>query len=161
MNVRYCIAFPFSATDVASFDGRSYVKIDLTLMPIIAVEDRTHFRFKTVKSEGLMLYSHGFQGDIFVIQMVKSRLLLSIGLGENKMKVIKCGSALDDGLWHSMSIVREERRVEVRLDGVSQMVVLENGYYKMNLDDAYFVGGIDHLQRPFVVVSLEQLRLFE
>lgn len=122
-------------------------------MPIIAVAERTHFRFKTVKSDGLMLYSHGFQGDIFVVQIAKSRLLLTIGLGENKMRVVRCGSALDDGMWHSLSIVREERRLEVRLDGVSQLVTLEYGYHKMNLDSAYYVGGIDNPQKPFVIVS--------
>jgi Laminin G domain len=146
---------------VASFDGDSYLRIDLTFQPIISVEDRLHFRFKTIHSDGLLVYSHGFQGDVFVVQFVKSQLLVTIGLGGGRTEIIKCGSAVDDGIWHSLSIARSERRLETWLDGVAQVTELENGYYKMNLEGEFFIGGMNYLRKPFVMVrqgsSLVQL----
>ncbi|OWA52159.1 putative Neurexin-4 [Hypsibius exemplaris] len=138
------------ATDIASFDGQSYIRIDLTFQPIISVVDRLHFRFKTIESEGLLIYSHGYQGDIFAVQLVRSSLILTIGLGGGKNTIVKLGSAVDDGVWHSVSIAREEYQLEAWLDGVPQVTEMEHGYFRINLERELFIGGMLNLQQPFV-----------
>ena len=140
------------ATDVASFDGDSYLRIDLTNQPVIATEDRLHFRFKTIQSDGLIIYSHGFQGDIFVVQLLNSILLVTVGLGGGRATTVRAGSAADDGVWHAVSVARMEYRLEVWYDGVAQVLDLEHGYYKLNLEQELFVGGMLHLRKPFIKV---------
>lgn len=133
-NLRHVLTLCVAETDVASFDGNGYIRIDLSNNPITASEDRMHFRFRTVRPNGLLVYSRGSQGDILIVQLLKSRLYFTIGLGGGITDTLWGGAALDDGLWHSVRILRDERQVQLLVDRITQSKVLSGGYYKLNLE---------------------------
>ncbi|OWA52160.1 Neurexin-4 [Hypsibius exemplaris] len=85
------------ATDIASFDGQSYIRIDLTFQPIISVVDRLHFRFKTIESEGCSFTPwisrrHFCGATRAIVPDFDDRL------GGGKNTIVKLGSAVDDGV---------------------------------------------------------------
>ncbi|XP_055330929.1 neurexin-4-like [Paramacrobiotus metropolitanus] len=134
-------------SDMAHFDGSGYIRIDLAFNPIAAVEDSLHFRFKTVQPDGLLVFSEGSQGDILLLQLVRSRLYLTMGLGGGYRDTLPGGSALDDGLWHTVRVIRDEKHLKFIVDNILQTQILSGGYYKLNLENQIFIGGMDNLRK--------------
>ena len=54
---------------------------NLTYNRIQSKRDDIRFRLRTTEADGVIIYSHGTQGDFFALQIVKNRMLLNINLG--------------------------------------------------------------------------------
>ena len=64
------------------FDGNAFVEKDLNHHQVHSYRDKIQFRFRTDRADGVLLYSHGAQGDIFAVQLVKDKLQLLVDLGQ-------------------------------------------------------------------------------
>lgn len=56
------------------FGGKEVITLDLTNRRIAAESNRITFRFKTINSFGMILYSKGTQGDYISIELVQGSL---------------------------------------------------------------------------------------
>ena len=61
-------------TQELEFAGKEFITYDLTEKRVATEQNRITFRFKTINSFGLILYSKGTQGDYVTIELVEGSL---------------------------------------------------------------------------------------
>ncbi|PAA60041.1 hypothetical protein BOX15_Mlig001539g1 [Macrostomum lignano] len=131
---------------IASYAGQGRIELDMN-EGIQTVNDRIQFRFRTQETNGLILYAASHQTDHLVIELYQAKLRISINLGRTPslsgLNEIFAGSMLDDGLWHDVLIVREQRMLNVSVDRVKVWLELQTEYVHLNLNGKLYLGGID------------------
>ena len=137
--------------DVIHFNGGALLRRDLSIHAITSLREIFHFRFKTNKENGILLYSRGTQGDYLAIQLVESRLLLSINLGGKLETSMALGSLLDDNTFHDVIISREKRDIVMSVDRVKIRDKICGDFLKLNLDRQLYIGGVPTLEDGLVV----------
>ena len=137
--------------DVLQFNGKSLIKRDLSRHPVASLRDTVRFRFKTNHQNGVLLYSHGSQGDYMALQLVENRLLLNLNLGHKEETSMALGSLLDDNLFHEIMISRERRDVILSVDRVRIRDRIKGDFHKLNLDRHLYIGGVPHVEEGLVV----------
>ncbi|KAI1289291.1 Neurexin-4 [Halotydeus destructor] len=126
-----------------NFDGRGYVRFDLTKRPVQSYEELIRFRFRTNFADGHILYSKGTQGDALSLRLEKNKLVLELDLGgEGTVNSISAGSLLDDNLWHEVLLTRVKRDILVTVDRVMVRHHLHGDFVRLDLNHELFIGGV-------------------
>jgi len=132
--------------DVIHFNGAAILRRDLSLHPVTSLREFFHFRFKTSKENGILIYSRGTQGDYLAIQLVENRLLLNINLGGRLETSMALGSMLDDNTFHEVIISREKRDIILSVDRVRIRDKICGEFLKLNLDRTFYIGGVPTIE---------------
>ncbi|XKL68715.1 hypothetical protein PGB90_006484 [Kerria lacca] len=135
------------------FNGTSLIEWNLREYPIISTSDSIAFRLKTNVANGLILYSRGSQGDYFALQLRDNRLVLNIDLGSGLMTSLSVGSLLDDNIWHDVVVTRNYREILFSVDRVSIAGTIRGEYMTLNLNNAFYIGGIQNRQEGMIVTQ--------
>ncbi|XP_043205500.1 neurexin-4-like [Amphibalanus amphitrite] len=136
-----------------SFNGSAFVEKSLVRNQVHSLYDRFNFRFRTAHPNGVLMYSHGAQGDIFAIQLVENKLRLDIDLGSRQMTTLSVGSLLDDHLWHDVKVERTERMVNLSVDRVEVAREVNGVFRKLDLNAKFYLGGVPYIQKGIVSPS--------
>ncbi|NXW51928.1 CNTP3 protein, partial [Nyctiprogne leucopyga] len=87
-----------------------------------ALKDVISLKFKTMKSDGILLHREGQNGDHITLELIKGKLSLLINLGDtrthpsNAQVNITLGSLLDDQHWHSVRVEHFNNHVNFTVD---------------------------------------------
>uniref|UniRef100_A0A8D0GL09 Contactin associated protein family member 4 n=1 Tax=Sphenodon punctatus TaxID=8508 RepID=A0A8D0GL09_SPHPU len=109
-------------SEVADFDGKGILLYRFNQKSISALKDVISLKFKTIQSDGILLYREGQNGDHIMLELVRGKLSLLITLGDAKMHSanaqinITLGSLLDDQHWHSVLIEHFNNQVNFTVD---------------------------------------------
>ncbi|XP_063906965.1 neurexin-4 isoform X1 [Zophobas morio] len=135
------------------FNGTALLKLDLMRDPISASRESIRFRFKTAVANGVVLYSRGTQGDYIALELRENRLLLKIDLGSGVVTSLCVGSLLDDNIWHDVVISRNRRDILFSVDRVVVQDRIKGEFNRLNLNRAFYVGGVPNIQEGLEVVQ--------
>ncbi|KAJ3619660.1 hypothetical protein MTP99_005324 [Tenebrio molitor] len=135
------------------FNGTSLLKLDLMRDPVSASRESIRFRFKTAVASGVVLYSRGTQGDYIALELRDNRLLLKIDLGSGIVTSLCVGSLLDDNIWHDVVISRNRRDILFSVDRVVVQDKIKGEFNRLNLNRAFYVGGVPNIQEGLEVVQ--------
>ena len=91
-------------------------------------QDRIIFRFKTANQNGSLLQC-GREQDYLVIELLHGFILLRWNLGSGEMYLHVREKACDDDKWHSVRIIRNQRQLNLTLDGVLHILRLFPGSF--------------------------------
>ncbi|XP_037077465.1 LOW QUALITY PROTEIN: neurexin-4-like [Pollicipes pollicipes] len=136
-----------------SFNGDGFVEKSLVRNEVHSLYDRIQFRFRTSDPNGVLMYSHGAQGDMLAVQLVENKLRLNIDLGARQMTTLSVGSLLDDHLWHDVRIERTERMVNLTVDRVEVAREVNGVFRKLDLNDKLYLGGVPYIRNGIEVAS--------
>ncbi|KAM3916615.1 contactin-associated protein-like 5 [Leptodactylus fuscus] len=100
------------------------------------------FQFRTWNSDGLLL-STRLSGDsgILILQLFSGKLLLMIQKEMVNIQPISTGSALNDGLWHSVTINARRHRISLTLDNGAASPVHATLPIQISTGHQYYFGG--------------------
>ncbi|XP_038122350.1 neurexin-4 isoform X1 [Culex quinquefasciatus] len=138
-------------SDNIYLNGTSLIRYDLLRDPIAATRETIRFRFKTAVANGVLLYSRGTQGDFFALQIKDNRMILNLNLGLHEMTSLSVGSLLDDNIWHDVVISRNRRDIMFSVDRVIVEKRIKGVFDKLNLNRAFYVGGVPNMQEGLIV----------
>lgn len=142
-----------SVSDNLYFNGTGLVRYDLLREPIASLQDSIKFRFKTSFANGIILYSRGTQGDYIALQLKDNRMVLNVDLGSGIMTTLSVGSLLDDNVWHDVVLSRIRRDIVLSVDRVVVQGRVKGEFSKLNLNRAFYVGGVPNIQEGIVVLQ--------
>lgn len=128
----------FFPLDSESFnlDGSSYVSMNLKNRLIASNEEVIRFRFKTSRSNGLILYSKGTQKDVLLLKLENNKLVLNLKLGKDETtNVIMAGSLLDNNLWRDVMISRRFHDLFFTVDRVLVKYKLKSDFPRLDLNN--------------------------
>ncbi|XP_012661576.1 contactin-associated protein-like 4 isoform X3 [Otolemur garnettii] len=109
-------------SEVVDLDGKSSLLYRFDQKSLSPVKDIISLKFKTVRSDGILLHREGPSGDHITLQLRGGKLFLLINSGEAKLTSIPVlvnltlGSLLDDQHWHSVLIQRLGKQVNFTVD---------------------------------------------
>ncbi|XP_062540681.1 neurexin-4 isoform X1 [Armigeres subalbatus] len=132
-------------------NGTGLIRYDLLRVPIAATRETIRFRFKTAQANGILLYSRGTQGDYLALQIKNNRMVLNLDLGSKIMTSLSVGSLLDDNIWHDVVISRNRRDIMFSVDRVIVEKKIKGEFDKLNLNRAFYIGGVPNLQEGLIV----------
>ncbi|TSM28159.1 Contactin-associated protein-like 5 [Bagarius yarrelli] len=120
--------WPFSFTvrkesDVASFDGSSYLLYKLDGLPSPSPKDLLTMNFKTLHNSGVLMHMEGSHGHTLSLELLKGKLFMHLRKG-NFHTAESLGSLLDDQHWHRISIERLGGHVNFSVDKSTQQLQL-------------------------------------
>ncbi|KAL3309815.1 hypothetical protein Ciccas_011634, partial [Cichlidogyrus casuarinus] len=153
-----CVYRPF----IANFDGTSWIdfRLDQPGRAIQTARDHIRFRFRTQKTNGLILYGGDSQGDYFTVEVYQARLRVNVNLGglsTSNIKIdnsIECGSLLDDDQWHEVLIIRDQKNINITVDWVTTWRNLSSVFVQMNMNRNLSLGGLpNYAARKGVTVT--------
>ncbi|XP_069838522.1 contactin-associated protein-like 5 [Dendropsophus ebraccatus] len=100
------------------------------------------FQFRTWNSDGLLL-STKLSGDhgVLILQLFSGKLLLMIQREMVNIQPISTGSALNDGLWHSVTINARRHRFSLTLDNGAASSVHATLPVQISTGHQYYFGG--------------------
>lgn len=132
-------------------NGSGLIRYDLLREPISATRETIRFRFKTAQANGILLYSRGTQGDYLALQIKDNRMVLNMDLGSRIMTSLSVGSLLDDNIWHDVVISRNRRDIMFSVDRVIVEKKIKGEFDKLNLNRAFYIGGVPNMQDGLIV----------
>ncbi|XP_069472865.1 contactin-associated protein-like 5 isoform X2 [Ambystoma mexicanum] len=144
-------------SDVADFDGRSYLLYRFNQKQMSTVRDIFSLKFKSMESNGVLFSGEGQRGDYILLQLQKGRLSLDINLGESKMHFssshtsVTLGSLLDDQHWHSVLIERFNKQVNFTVDRHTQQFRTKGDADHLDIAYELSFGGIPIRGKPGTV----------
>ncbi|XP_069472868.1 contactin-associated protein-like 5 [Ambystoma mexicanum] len=144
-------------SDVADFDGRSYLLYRFNQKQMSTVRDIFSLKFRSMESNGVLFSGEGQRGDYILLQLLKGRLSLDINLGESKMHFssshtsVTLGSLLDDQHWHSVLIVRYNKQVNFTVDRHTQQFRTKGDADHLDIAYELSFGGIPIQGKPGTV----------
>lgn len=138
-------------SNLVSFNGSSLIQWDLLHHPLNTDRHSLRFRFKSNNADGVLMYSRGTQGDFFALQVRDNRMLLNIDLGSGIMTSFSVGSLLDDNMWHDVIFFRNKKNVDLSVDRVSINGRIKGEFHRLDLNRAFYIGGVPHKQEGLVV----------
>ncbi|XP_069790937.1 contactin-associated protein-like 5 isoform X13 [Narcine bancroftii] len=135
-------------SDVADFNGKSSIFYRFNQKSITTVKDAISLKFKTMRSDGMVLHGEGHQGDYITLELKKSKLSLEINLGDRTLQAgsehtsIRLGSLLDDQHWHYVAVERNKKQVNFTVDADTQQIQTKGEFDFLDLDYELSIGGI-------------------
>lgn len=111
------------------------------------------FRFKSLKPNGLILYSDTsktatYTDSYIVLKLIRGKLLVTIQMGEDNYrarKEVKMGGDLNDMKWHKVVIERDAANPKVtyiQLDTKRKSLQSDGVHSVMGLNSGLFFGGL-------------------
>ncbi|OCT62732.1 contactin-associated protein 1 [Xenopus laevis] len=100
------------------------------------------FKFRTWDTVGLLLYT-SFTGNLGSLEMALSegQINVSISQPHTKKLVFAAGYRLNDGFWHSVSLVARENAAVVIIDEDEGAEFKVNYEFQLRTGDTYYFGG--------------------
>ncbi|XP_053309785.1 contactin-associated protein 1 [Spea bombifrons] len=100
------------------------------------------FKFRTWDTVGLLLYTN-FAGSLGSLEMALSegQINVSISQPHTKKLVFAAGYRLNDGFWHSVSLVARENSAVVIIDEDEGAEFKVNYLFQLRTGDTYYFGG--------------------
>ncbi|CAH2301993.1 contactin-associated 1 [Pelobates cultripes] len=100
------------------------------------------FKFRTWDTVGLLMYSN-FAGSLGSLEMALSdgQINISISQPGTKKLVFAAGHRLNDGFWHSVSLVARENSAVVIIDEDEGAEFKVNYIFQLRTGDSYYFGG--------------------
>ncbi|XP_069080702.1 contactin-associated protein-like 5 isoform X1 [Pleurodeles waltl] len=144
-------------SDVADFDGRSYLLYRFNQKQMSTVRDIFSLKFKSMEGSGVLFSGEGQRGDFILLHLQKGRLTLDINLGESKPHFsyshtsVSLGSLLDDQHWHSVLIERFNKQVNFTVDKQTQQFQTKGEANHLNIAYELSFGGIPIRGKPGAV----------
>ncbi|KAM3844855.1 contactin-associated protein-like 4 [Vipera latastei] len=135
-------------SDVAHFDGRSFLLYRFQPKSTTALKDVISLKFKTSQRDGILLHREGQNGDHITLVLANGKLSLLINIGDAKMFSadaqinITMGSLLDDQHWHSVLIEHFNNQVNFTVDKHTHHFHAKGEFNYLDLDDELSFGGI-------------------
>ncbi|TRY78868.1 hypothetical protein TCAL_10650 [Tigriopus californicus] len=112
------------------------------------------FKFRTTEPTGLMFFNGGGvigKGDFFAMEMMEGYLYKHIDLGSGAVKLRASNRRLDDGAWHKVEILRNQRSGTITVDEELHSFETPGEAFKLELDGPLYVGGLDPSLEPYRV----------
>ncbi|KAM6469907.1 contactin-associated protein-like 4 isoform 1-T1 [Liasis olivaceus] len=135
-------------SDVADFDGRSFLLYRFKPKSTTALKDVISLKFKTSQRDGILLHREGQNGDHITLVLDNGKLSLFINIGDAKMYStdaqinITLGSLLDDQHWHSVLIEHFNNQVNFTVDKHTHHFHAKGEFNYLDLDYELSFGGI-------------------
>ncbi|KAM4691876.1 contactin-associated protein 1 [Rhinophrynus dorsalis] len=100
------------------------------------------FKFRTWDTVGLLLYT-SFAGSLGSLEMALSEGQINVTISQPRTKklVFAAGYRLNDGFWHSVSLVARENSAVVIIDEDEGAEFKINYQFQLRTGDTYFFGG--------------------
>uniref|UniRef100_A0A4W3IIV9 Contactin-associated protein-like 2 n=1 Tax=Callorhinchus milii TaxID=7868 RepID=A0A4W3IIV9_CALMI len=140
--------------DVINFDGYSLLSFRFKNKKMRSLKDIILLKFKTSENEGVIFHGEGQQGDYITLEIKKAKLVLHVNLGSNQFRSINghtsvtTGSLLDDHHWHSVTIERYGRNINLTLDRETQHFRTNGEFDHLDLDYELSFGGMPFSGKP-------------
>ncbi|KAB5543336.1 hypothetical protein PHYPO_G00077880 [Pangasianodon hypophthalmus] len=124
-------------SDVASFDGASYLlfKLDEVTNPL--PKDLLTMSFKTLHSSGVLMHIDSKHGHTLTLELLKGKLFVHLRKG-NFHTAVSLGSLLDDQHWHRVSIERLRGHVNFTVDKSTQQLQLPEHQSHFEINEISF-----------------------
>ena len=106
----------FTALPVLGLSQSDYVVFNRSKKGISTRQDRIILRFKTANQNGSLLAS-GRGRDYLAIELNQGSLLIRWNLGSGEIYVHVIEKALSNNAWHSVDIRRDQRQLQLVIDG--------------------------------------------
>ncbi|XP_041663114.1 contactin-associated protein-like 5 [Cheilinus undulatus] len=141
-------------SDVADFDGRSSLLYRFNQKSMSTVKDVISLRFKSRQAEGVLVHGEGQRGDHLTLELHKGKLSLYLHLDDTRLRfssslaAVTLGSLLDDQFWHSVTVERFNRQVNVSLDSHTQHFTTRGQGKSLEVDYELSFGGIPLPGKP-------------
>ncbi|XP_062904740.1 contactin-associated protein-like 5 [Mobula hypostoma] len=135
-------------SDVADFDGMSSMFYRFNQKSMSSLKDAVLLKFKTMRSDGVVLHGEGQQGDHITLELKKGKLSLEINLGNTALQdasdhsSITLGSLLDDQHWHYIAVERNKKQVNFTVDSDTQQFQTKGESDLLDLDYELSIGGM-------------------
>ncbi|KAM8793234.1 contactin-associated protein-like 4 [Eudromia elegans] len=135
-------------SEVVGFDGKSCLIYRSNQKLMSALKDVISLKFKTMRSDGILLHREGQNGDRITLELIKGKLYLLINLGDakthssNSQINITLGSLLDDQHWHSVLIEHFNNQVNFTVDKHTHHFHANGEFNYLDLDYELSFGGI-------------------
>uniref|UniRef100_A0A670Z7Q0 Contactin associated protein family member 4 n=1 Tax=Pseudonaja textilis TaxID=8673 RepID=A0A670Z7Q0_PSETE len=135
-------------SDVADFDGRSFLLYRFKPKSTTAIKDVISLKFKTSQRDGILLHREGQNGDHITLVLSNGKLSLLINIGDAKIYSadaqinITLGSLLDDQHWHSVLIEHFNNQVNFTVDKHTHHFHAKGEFNYLDLDYELSFGGI-------------------
>ncbi|XP_072115590.1 contactin-associated protein-like 5 [Mobula birostris] len=135
-------------SDVADFDGMSSMFYRFNQKSMSTLKDAVLLKFKTMRSDGVVLHGEGQQGDHITLELKKGKLSLEINLGNTALQdasdhsSITLGSLLDDQHWHYIAVERNKKQVNFTVDSDTQQFQTKGESDLLDLDYELSIGGM-------------------
>lgn len=103
-----------------------------------------YFQFKTLESNGLILYNKGKGQDFIAVELLNGHLycIFNMGDGPRKMKS-NTRNTLNDNAWHSVTISRLlPNQHTMMVDDVITTLTTSGSNIHLDLDDLLYFGGV-------------------
>ena len=114
VNLSDGLSFLFSESLVLSLKSTDFVTYQV--FPATTQQDRVQFRFKTSKSDGVVLDT-SFASDALAVMLRSGAVHVIWNLGDLDLAVSTgTEAAYDDGTWHFVEIQRNVRRISITVD---------------------------------------------
>ncbi|XP_033843286.1 contactin-associated protein-like 5 [Periophthalmus magnuspinnatus] len=143
---------------VADFDGRSSLLYRFNQKSMSTVKDVISLRFKSQRSEGVLLHGEGQRGDYITLELHRGRLDLYLSLddsgggrqrsGVNRLVAVTVGSLLDDQHWHGVLIERFNKQVNLSVDAHTHHFTTRGDGQSLEVDYELSFGGIPLPGKP-------------
>uniref|UniRef100_A0A3B1IS72 Contactin associated protein like 3 n=1 Tax=Astyanax mexicanus TaxID=7994 RepID=A0A3B1IS72_ASTMX len=138
-------------SDVASFDGTSYLLFSFDPPPGPSAKDLLTANFKSVHHSGILIHMEDQHGHALTMELLKGKLFLHLRKGSTAgdfHTTASLGSLLDDQHWHHISIERLRGHVNFTVDKNTQRLLLF--FHKISFGGVSAVGAQrDHSKRNF------------
>uniref|UniRef100_A0A670JNB8 Contactin associated protein family member 4 n=1 Tax=Podarcis muralis TaxID=64176 RepID=A0A670JNB8_PODMU len=138
-------------SDVADFDGKSFLLYRFNPKSTTALKDIISLQFKTIQRDGILLHREGQNGDHITLALVNGKLSLLINIGikcdakiysADAQVNITLGSLLDDQHWHSVLIEHFNNQVNFTVDKHTHHFHAKGEFNYLDLDYELSFGGI-------------------
>ncbi|XP_060909538.1 contactin-associated protein-like 5 [Labrus mixtus] len=141
-------------SDVADFDGRSSLLYRFNQKSMSTVKDVISLRFKSRQAEGVLLHGEGQRGDYITLELHRGKLALYLNLDDTRLRfsssrvAVTLGSLLDDQHWHSVTIERFNKQVNLSVDTHTQHFTTRGEGDSLEVDYELSFGGIPLPGKP-------------
>ncbi|XP_057567734.1 contactin-associated protein-like 4 isoform X7 [Hippopotamus amphibius kiboko] len=135
-------------SEVVDLEGKSCLLYRFDQKSLSPIKDTISLKFKTMRSDGILLHREGQNGDHITLELRRGKLFLLINSGEAKLPStrgpvsLSLGSLLDDQHWHSVLVQRLGKRVNFTVDEHRHRFHAQGEFSYLHLDHEISFGGI-------------------
>nr|XP_004659657.1 contactin-associated protein-like 4 isoform X1 [Jaculus jaculus] len=135
-------------SEVMDLDGKSSLSYRFDQKSMSPIKDIISLKFKTMQSDGILLYRTGSNGEHTMLELRRGKLFLLINSGEARLLStptlinLTLGSLLDDQHWHSVLIQRLGKQVNFTVDEHRRHFHTQGEMNYLDLNNEISFGGI-------------------
>ncbi|KAM6176572.1 contactin-associated protein-like 4 isoform 5-T5 [Erethizon dorsatum] len=135
-------------SEVIDLDGKSSLLYRFDQKSLSPIKDIISLKFKTMRSDGILLHRAGPSGDHIRLELKRGKLFLLINSGAAKLPSphtlinLTLGSLLDDQHWHSVLIQHLGKQVNFTVDEHRHRFHTQGEFSYLDLDYEISFGGI-------------------